>query len=137
MTLRLGLLSTASINRAILGGARVADGVEVVAVASREAERARGFAAEHGVGGVHGSYEALLEDPQVDAVYGFETDGQIARHDLVVLRDDRAAWPPYHAAPIVAERFASRAGAAFAPTLDGPCARGDSDAARWAAECGT
>ena len=69
MTLRLGLLSTASINRAILGGARVADGVEVVAVASRERERAEAFAAEHGVGRVHGSYEALLEDPQVDAVY--------------------------------------------------------------------
>ncbi len=62
-------------------------------------------------------YKALL-DGKVDAVYGFETDGQISRSDLIVLRDDRAAWPPYHAAPIVAERFASQSGAAFAPTLD-------------------
>ncbi len=62
-------------------------------------------------------YKALL-DGKVDAVYGFETDGQIARNDLVVLRDDKAAWPPYHAAPIVAERFAERSGASFAPTLD-------------------
>jgi osmoprotectant transport system permease protein len=62
-------------------------------------------------------YQALL-DGKVDAVYGFETDGQIARHDLVVLRDDRAAWPPYRAAPIVAERFAATAGPAFAPTID-------------------
>ena len=62
-------------------------------------------------------YKALL-DGKVDAVYGFETDGQIARSELVVLRDDKAAWPPYHAAPIVAERFAARSGAAFAPTLD-------------------
>ena len=69
MTLRLGLLSTAAINRSLLGGARVAEGVEVVAVASRDRERAEAYAAEHGLGRAHGSYEALLEDPEVDAVY--------------------------------------------------------------------
>ena len=69
MTLRLGLLSTADINRKLLGGARVAEGVEVVAVASRERERAEAYAAEHGLGRAHGSYEALLADPDVDAVY--------------------------------------------------------------------
>jgi xylose dehydrogenase (NAD/NADP) len=69
MTVRLGLLSTADINRKLLGGARVAEGVEVVAVASRERERAEAFAAEHGIGRAHGSYEALLADPDVDAVY--------------------------------------------------------------------
>ena len=69
MTLRLGLLSTAAINSKLLGGARVAEGVEVVAVASRTRERAEAFAAEHGLGCAHGSYEALLEDPDVDAVY--------------------------------------------------------------------
>jgi osmoprotectant transport system permease protein len=62
-------------------------------------------------------YKALL-DGKVDAVYGFETDGQIARDRLVVLRDDRAAWPPYHAAPLVSAKFAGHSGAAFAPTLD-------------------
>ncbi len=69
MTLRVGLLSTAAINRSLLGGARVAEGVEVVAVASRDRERAEAYAAEHGLGRAHGSYEALLEDPEVDAVY--------------------------------------------------------------------
>ena len=69
MTLRLGLLSTAAINRALLGGARVAEGVDVVAVASRDRERAEAYAAQHGLGRAHGSYEALLEDPEVDAVY--------------------------------------------------------------------
>lgn len=62
-------------------------------------------------------YRALLAG-RVDAAYGFETDGQIARHDLVVLRDDRAAWPPYRAVPLVSTAFAKRSGAAFAPTLD-------------------
>ncbi|MCW2928283.1 MAG: hypothetical protein JWM86_2251 [Thermoleophilia bacterium] len=62
-------------------------------------------------------YQALM-DGKVDAVFGFETDGQIGANDLVVLRDDRAAWPPYHAAPMVRDEFAGRAGAAFAPTVD-------------------
>jgi predicted dehydrogenase len=69
MTLRVGLLSTANINRKLLAGARVADGVEVLAVASRDAARAQAYAAEHGLGRAHGSYEALLADPDVDAVY--------------------------------------------------------------------
>ena len=67
--LRLGLLSTANINRQILGGAAGTDRVEVVAVGSREGSRAQAYAAEHGLARAHGSYEALLEDPEVDAVY--------------------------------------------------------------------
>jgi D-xylose 1-dehydrogenase (NADP+, D-xylono-1,5-lactone-forming) len=69
MTLRLGLLSTANINQKLLGGARAAEGVEVVAVASRDGARAEAFAADHGLARAHGSYEALLADPEVDAVY--------------------------------------------------------------------
>jgi D-xylose 1-dehydrogenase (NADP+, D-xylono-1,5-lactone-forming) len=69
MTLRLGLLSTADINLKLLGGVRAAEGVEAVAVASRDAGRAQAFAAEHGLGRAHGSYEAMLADPEVDAVY--------------------------------------------------------------------
>lgn len=69
MTLRVGLLSTANINRKLLGGARAAEGVEVVAVASRDGARAEAFASEHGITRAHGSYEALLADPEVDAVY--------------------------------------------------------------------
>ena len=67
--MRLGLLSTANINKAILGGAKEADAVEVVAVASRDGAKAQAYASEHGLERGHGSYEALLEDPDVDAVY--------------------------------------------------------------------
>jgi xylose dehydrogenase (NAD/NADP) len=63
--LRWGLLSTAKINDAILG-ANVAD---VVAVASRDADKARAYADARKIPGAHGSYEALLADPDVDAVY--------------------------------------------------------------------
>jgi predicted dehydrogenase len=67
--MRLGLLSTANINRQILGGAAETDRVDVVAVGSRDGAKAQAYAAEHGIPRAHGSYEALLEDPKVDAVY--------------------------------------------------------------------
>jgi len=67
--MRLGLLSTANINRAILAGAARTGRVDVVAVASRNAGRADAYAAEHGIATAHGSYEALLADPDVEAVY--------------------------------------------------------------------
>jgi predicted dehydrogenase len=66
---RWGILSTARINGRLLAGAREAAGVEVVAVGSRDRARGEQFAAEHGIGRVHGSYEELLADDDVEAVY--------------------------------------------------------------------
>jgi len=63
--LRWGLLSTARINDAILG----AGNAEVVAVASRDGERARAYADAKGIPKAHGSYAALLADPEVDIIY--------------------------------------------------------------------
>jgi len=67
--LRWGLLSTARINAAILNGAHESDSAEVIAVASRDRDRAVAYAAEHGIERAYGSYPALLGDPDVDAVY--------------------------------------------------------------------
>ena len=67
--LRVGILSTAKINDAILGGARESAGAEVVAVASRDRGRAEAYAAEKGIPRAHGSYEDLLADEAVEAVY--------------------------------------------------------------------
>jgi predicted dehydrogenase len=67
--LRLGLLSTAHINEKLVAGALLVDEVDVAAVASRDLRRAEGQAAELGIARALGSYEALLEDPDVDAVY--------------------------------------------------------------------
>ena len=64
-----GLLSTARINRRILAGARMSDRVEVIAVASRDAGRAQEYAREHGIERAYGDYDALLQDPDLDAVY--------------------------------------------------------------------
>jgi predicted dehydrogenase len=62
-------MSTARINRQFLAGAREADGVEVVALGSRDRARGEQFAREHGIERAHGSYEALLSDPDIEAVY--------------------------------------------------------------------
>ncbi len=67
--MRWGVLSTARINDKVLAGAREATGVDVVAVGSRDRARGEAFAERHGIGRVHGSYDELLADPDVEAVY--------------------------------------------------------------------
>jgi predicted dehydrogenase len=67
--MRLGLLSTADINRKVIPGAHASEKVELVAVASREQARAETYAREWDIERAYGSYEALLEDENVDAVY--------------------------------------------------------------------
>jgi predicted dehydrogenase len=69
MPVRWGVISTARINDAVLAGARASDRVDVVAVASRDADRAEAYARERGIPRAHGSYEALLADEEVEAVY--------------------------------------------------------------------
>jgi D-xylose 1-dehydrogenase (NADP+, D-xylono-1,5-lactone-forming) len=69
MSVSWGLLSTANINLPILAAARASERVEVIAVASRDSGRAEAYAREHGLERAHGSYEALLEDPDIEAVY--------------------------------------------------------------------
>jgi D-xylose 1-dehydrogenase (NADP+, D-xylono-1,5-lactone-forming) len=69
MPVRLGVLSTARINRPVIAAARASERVELVAVASRDQARADAYAEEHGIERAHGGYEALLADPDVDAVY--------------------------------------------------------------------
>src|SRR5579884_2949915 len=64
-----GIISTAKINRLFLEGARKADGVEIAAVASRDLAKAEAYARENSIAKAHGSYEALLADPDVEAVY--------------------------------------------------------------------
>lgn len=67
--LRWGLLSTARINRLIIPAIRASARSELTTVASRSPEKARAYAAEWSIPRVLDSYEALLEDGEVDAVY--------------------------------------------------------------------
>ncbi len=67
--MRLGLLSTARINELLVAGSRQTSSVEIVAIGSRDSERAEVQARSLGVQRTHGSYEELLADPDLDAVY--------------------------------------------------------------------
>ena len=64
-----GILSTARIGGRLVEGAAKTGAAEIVAVASRDGATAQAFADGHGIARAHGSYEALLADPGVEAVY--------------------------------------------------------------------
>ena len=68
--IRFGVLSTARIGvKKVIPAMQKGEHTEVVAIASRSAEKAREVAHYLGIPRWHGSYEALLADPEVDAVY--------------------------------------------------------------------
>ncbi len=64
-----GIVSTAEINRKVIPGAHASDKVELVGVASRDQGRADSYALEWDIPRAYGSYEALLADPEIEAVY--------------------------------------------------------------------
>ena len=69
-TLRWGILGCARITRrGLVPGIRASATGVLQALASRDPATARAWAAEFGVPRAHASYEAMLEDPEVDAVY--------------------------------------------------------------------
>jgi predicted dehydrogenase len=67
--LRWGILGVAKINNRLLPGFRSANRAELKAIASRDAARARAAAQAASIPVAHTSYEALLDDPEIDAVY--------------------------------------------------------------------
>ena len=68
-TCRWGVIGTAGIARKVVRAMHLARHAAPVAIASRDLDRAMAFATEHRLDRGHGSYEALLADPDVDAVY--------------------------------------------------------------------
>jgi predicted dehydrogenase len=66
---RWGIVSTADINRLVIPGAHASPKVELAAVASRDRARAEAYAREWEIPQAYGSYEELLADPEIEAVY--------------------------------------------------------------------
>jgi predicted dehydrogenase len=84
--LRIGVLGAARIApSALIRPAADSPRVVVGAVAARDPERARRFAAKHGIATVHGDYQALLDDPELDAVYNPLPNGLHAQWTLKAL----------------------------------------------------
>lgn len=70
MTVRIGVLGAARIvPSALLTPARSVPEVQIVAVAARDRDRARSFAARHGIPRVLSGYDELIDDAGVDAIY--------------------------------------------------------------------
>ena len=67
--LRIGILGTARIARLFAAGVKSSSKVVITAVASRDEGKAQAFAREIGTQHAHSSYEAMLADPAIDAVY--------------------------------------------------------------------
>ncbi len=67
--LNWGILSTARINRALIPPLRKSNRNRLLAVASRDSERAGAYAQEWDIPRFYGSYEELLADPEIDVVY--------------------------------------------------------------------
>ncbi len=84
--LRIGVLGAAKIApAALVKPAKGVPEVEVYAVAARDRARATKFATKHGISRVHDSYEALIADPSVDAVYNPLPNGLHARWTINAL----------------------------------------------------
>src|ERR1700730_4427987 len=67
---RWGVLSTANIGTGqVIPAMQQGTSCEIAAIASRSPEKARAAAAQLGIPKVYGSYEELLADPEIDAIY--------------------------------------------------------------------
>ena len=64
-----GIISTAQINSEVIGPLQRSDRNQLLAVASRDLERARAYAAKWSIPRAYGSYDELLADPEIDVVY--------------------------------------------------------------------
>ena len=67
--LKWGLISTARINRALIKPLRASQRNMLVAVASRYEDKAQSYAAQWEIPRAFGSYQAMLDDPEIDVVY--------------------------------------------------------------------
>jgi predicted dehydrogenase len=68
-TVRWGIVGPGRIASLLIKDFPYVDGAEALAVASRSAERAEAFAAEHGLARAYGSYHEIISDPDVDVLY--------------------------------------------------------------------
>ncbi len=85
-SLRIGILGAARIApMALVKPALEVPDVEVAAVAARDPQRAKGFADKHGIARVHDTYEDLVSDPELDAIYNPLPNGLHARWTIAAL----------------------------------------------------
>lgn len=67
--IRWGIIGTARIAERLVQGIKASQNGTLLAIASRTEEKAKAFARQHSIPRAYGSYEALLKDPEIEAVY--------------------------------------------------------------------
>ncbi|HET6428984.1 MAG TPA: Gfo/Idh/MocA family oxidoreductase [Phycisphaerae bacterium] len=88
--IRWGILGPGKIARKFAEGLKSAKDAELAAVGSRSKDRAEEFGVEFGAARCHGSYEALADDPGVDAVYVATPHPMHKGHSLLCLNAGKA-----------------------------------------------
>jgi predicted dehydrogenase len=89
--LRMGILGAAGIGRlALIEPSRGRDDVTLAAVAARDLGRAQAYAAKFGFAQAYQGYQALLDDPQIDAVYNALPPSLHARWTIAALNAGKA-----------------------------------------------
>lgn len=108
--IKVGLVGAADIAKfAVLWPASRESSIEVHAVAARSVDKARAYAAKHGIPKVHSSYQDLIMDPEIDVVYvGIITELHYAitrfalQHGKHVLLEKPAVFLEHEAKMLVA-----------------------------------
>lgn len=90
MTVRWGVVGPGRIASGVAKDFPHVPGAELVAVASRSADRAKAFAAEYGASRVHDSYQGIVDDPEVDVLYIATPHPQHRAVTLAALRAGKA-----------------------------------------------
>src|SRR5690606_14272022 len=86
----IGILGASRIApTAVLKPAQQVSDVEIVAVAARDPQRAERYARKHGIPAVHTSYEALVADPTIDAIYNPLPNGLHGHWTIAALRQGK------------------------------------------------
>lgn len=93
--LRVGIIGAGWIADKMAEALSPLDEAEVLAIASRSLEKARQFADERGISRAYGSYEELVEDPDVDLVYVATPHSHHYPHARLALR---------HGKPVLVEK---------------------------------
>ena len=112
--LRIGVLGAARISEHAIALPAELTGTRLVAVAARDSARAQSFARQHGVERVVDSYEALVEDPEVEAIYNPLANGLHGPWNLRAIAAGKHVLTEKPFASNVAEAIAVRDAAAAA-----------------------
>lgn len=85
-----GIMGPGGIAHKFIKGAQTVENSKIVAVGSRSIERAEAFAKQYEIPNIHGSYEALVNDPEVDIIYIATPHPMHKENALMCLRAGKA-----------------------------------------------